>query len=85
MNFKFKLEAVRKQRRRVVDALSRDLAEAETRIGLIQERLATLDEDIHSQMAPAGSGSSHQIQVADLIAKTAWLDHLRRLRQHFLL
>jgi flagellar export protein FliJ len=81
MSFDFKLEKVRTQRRRVVDVLARELAECRHRFDAIEAGLAALEDNLAANLAEAAATGGQMPRVADMIAKTAWLDHLRLRRE----
>jgi len=78
MPFTFRLQSVLKYRQRIVDDKGRAVAEARGEVARWAGRLNEIDAEIRDQEDGRQVGG---LNVRDLVAKTAWLEHLRRRRR----
>ncbi len=74
MAFRFRLESVRRYRRRIVDDKGRAVALARQEAARCRTRRDEIEAELRREMeAPTGK----RLRVSDLLAKTRWLEHLR--------
>ncbi len=76
--FRFGLENVWRHRQRCVEVHSQEVARAERKVASLARELALLDEQIKLQADALARDGGQVIKARELIAGTAWLDHLRQ-------
>jgi flagellar export protein FliJ len=79
--FFFRLEKVQEHRQRVVDQRSREVAEAQKRVAHLAVRRSEMDTAIISQEHEMVTAAGRGLLAGELIAGTAWLDRLHRIRE----
>ena len=84
MGFNFRFEKVIKLRRRAVDQQALAVAEADRELAAVRGKLADLEAEIAHLHTEPRSLPDRAISVQDLVAKTAWLQHLLRMHETYL-
>lgn len=77
MPFTFRLQSVLKYRKRIVDDKGRAVAVAQGEVARWHARQTELEAEINACLNEQQSAG---LKVQDLVAKTAWLEHLRSRR-----
>jgi flagellar export protein FliJ len=78
--FKFRLEKVRRHRERLVDKNSLAVAKADRRVARLARQIVELEESITRQARSLVPGQGQLLRPGDLIAGSAWLEHLQTLK-----
>ena len=79
--FAFRLEKVRQHRKRIVEQHSLTVAESQKVMAHLQIRVAEMETSIARQEQSLAEVGPDDLRLSDLIAKTAWLEHLHRLQE----
>ena len=81
--FNFRLEKVWRHRQRLVDKNSLEVAKADRRLARLARHIVELDGNIARQARTMAPRENQELQASELIAGTAWLDHMTALRNEY--